>query len=163
MKNSDKQWKKNQPYLWYAILFFALFGTLGSLYYSNFGEPIANMLAGTLFPSGQGLPPCTLCWWARILLYPMVVISAVGIRKKDQSFTDYILPLSLAGIGLTTYNYAIQKFGVKQVLECATDVVPCSEVQVEYFGFVTIPLLGLIAFIGVTVLCVLNKEVEKLT
>ena len=47
----------------YAAWVIALLSTLGSLF---FGEIMK-------------LPPCTLCWYQRICMYPLVVILAVGI------------------------------------------------------------------------------------
>lgn len=143
-----------------AIFALALSGLLGSLYYSNFGDPIANLANGPLFDASRGFEPCHLCWWARILLYPMVVISLVGIIKKDRQFTDYILPLSLIGIVLEIYHYSLQMFPSGTSAFCTLDN-PCSNIEVAYGGFITIPLLAGIAFYMITVLCFINRRINK--
>lgn len=56
----------------YVIFFQALIAMLGSLYYSNFGDPVANIQAGNFFPTEGGYEPCSMCRWARILMYPIV-------------------------------------------------------------------------------------------
>lgn len=140
-----------EKYVPIAIFYQAFLGTLGSLYYSTFGDPVANLSSGNLFPPNSGFVPCELCWFARILMYPMVFISIVGILKNDKKFVDYILPLSIMGIFLEIYHYSIQKFDIKTIYQC-TSANPCNAMEVNYLGFITIPFLGLIAFTLITVL-----------
>lgn len=133
---------------------------LGSLYFSNFGDPVKNIAAGALFHADGGLEPCHLCWWARILMYPLVFISAVGILKKDNRFTDYVVPLAIPGFILEVYHYLTQKVFTQSFFECGT-VNPCSSTQaVDYFGFITIPFLCLTAFGVIIVLSLINTWME---
>jgi len=60
----------------------ALTAMLGSLYFSE----IARFI------------PCTLCWYQRILMYPLTVIILVGIIERDEFLPKYVLPLSIIGI-----------------------------------------------------------------
>lgn len=152
--------KKYQQIIWLLILFQTLAGMLGSLYFSSFGDPVFNLRYGNLFPDGSGFPPCDLCWYARILLYPMVLITAIGIIKKDKKFTDYIIVPSIMGILLTGYHYTLQKFPIVTIFKC-TEINPCSALDVNYFGFITIPLLAFIAFVFLTLLCVANWLINK--
>src|SRR4051812_9254007 len=73
------------PYLGFAI---ALFSTLGSLYFSEIAQ----------------FPPCVLCWYQRICMYPLVAIFAVGIIKKDKLLPLYVLPLSIIGLLIGIYH-----------------------------------------------------------
>lgn len=147
--------QKNQAWLNVGIFLISLLATAGSLYYSTFGDPVANYLAGNMLPFGNGLTPCVLCWFARIFMYPIVIISYVGMIKNDRRGTDYVLPLALMGIVLETYHYALQKLPIQSFFTC-TNANPCNALQVNYFGFVTIPFLALLAFVGITVLAVFN-------
>ena len=149
-----------QQWISWGIFIQAFLGTLGSLYFSNFGDPITNLAQGILFDTSRGFEPCHLCWWARILLYPIVVISLVGILKKDRKFTDYILPLSSLGIVLEIYHYYLQMFPSEASAFCTVDN-PCSKVEVAYGGFITIPLLAGIAFYMITALCLMNRNINK--
>lgn len=144
----------------YLIFLQSLVATLGSLYYSTFGDPVANLMASNAFPADAGFIPCELCWFARILMYPIVFISFIGLLKDDESFTDYILPMSVIGIGLEIYHYGLQKFNFATFFKC-TSAVPCSALQVNYFGFITIPFLALLAFIFITILCVWNMKLRS--
>lgn len=149
---------KKQRWIWYLILIQALLAMGGSLFYSNFGDPVANLSQGYLF--AKGFDPCHLCWWARILMYPIVAISIVGIIRKDRFFTNYILPLSIPGIFLDSYHYLLQKVHTGLPVPCSIDN-PCSASEVNYLGFITIPFLALTAFVVITVLCVINWRINK--
>jgi hypothetical protein len=152
-------WFKWQPWLWVGIFIQAFVATTGSLYYSTFGDPVLNFANGNLFPFNNGLEPCLLCWFARILMYPIVFISYMGIAKQDKRFTDYVLPLSVIGIFLEAYHYALQKLPLHSVFGCSLEN-PCSALQVNYFDFITIPFLALTAFVVITILAVLNTYIN---
>ncbi len=143
-----------------GIFGMALVSMLGSLYFSNYGDPVANIAQSTLFPFAGGLPPCLLCWWARIFMYPIVFMSGVALATNDRAVAKYILPLSILGTVLTGYHYALQKFYVMDLFKCSS-FVPCSETQVNYLGFITIPLLGFVAFLLITIMALLLRFSSK--
>lgn len=112
----------------------ALVATVVSLYFSE-------ILA---------LPVCNLCWYQRILMYPLVVIILIGILKQDRLLPFYVLPLSILGILIAAYQYLLQSGIVPQgFLPCSLGVSCAS--PFSWFGFVTIPLLSFLAFLGITV------------
>jgi disulfide bond formation protein DsbB len=150
---------KLQSTIAYFIFLQSFVATLGSLYYSTFGDPVKNILEGNPFPYASGLMPCELCWFARILMYPIVILSAVGMIKEDKKFTDYILPLSVIGIFLDIFHYGLQKFNWQNPFGC-TLANPCNALQVEYLGFITIPFLALTAFIVITILSVWHRSLN---
>lgn len=119
------------PYLAWAQAFAA---TLGSLFFSEVLH----------------LSPCVLCWYQRILMYPLVVILAVGIVLRDARLRLYVLPLSLTGVAVAIYHNLLY-YGVlpEGLTQCALGV-SCTERQLELFGFVTIPLMSLTAFAVIT-------------
>src|SRR3989344_5508160 len=103
--------------------------------------------SGSLFASEIAhLPPCVLCWYQRIAMYPLVVILTVGILKKDKALPFYVLPLSLIGAGIAFYQYLLQLGVFPNTVPCALGV-SCTTKYVEWFGFVTIPFLSLVAFL----------------
>ncbi len=137
--------------LLYLIFLQAFVAVFGSLYYSTFGDPVTNLAAGSFLPAGHGLTPCELCWFARILMYPILILSFIALLKDDYQVTDYILPMSVMGVLLETYHFGMQKFGFASPFGC-TLANPCNALQIQYLGFVTIPLLGLVAF-GIITTC----------
>ncbi|WP_156288811.1 disulfide oxidoreductase [Oceanobacillus salinisoli] len=121
-------------------------------------------MAGSLFYSEvMGYVPCELCWYQRILMYPLVVIYGVAAIKKEINIALPGIILSGIGMFVSAYHYLIQKVPAFQEFGGAcTGGVPCNAVYVNYFGFITIPFLALTAFIVIFVLSIfLLKEQKK--
>jgi len=96
----------------------------------------------------QHFEACELCWFQRILLYPLVIILTVGIWKKDRNLAFYVLPFSILGIVLSIYHYMIQQNFIN-VSEIACNL--CHTMYLSLFNFVTIPFLSLISFVIITI------------
>ncbi|AQL42616.1 disulfide bond formation protein B [Halorientalis sp. IM1011] len=65
--------------------------------------------AGSLFFSlGLGLVPCDLCWYQRILMYPLVVVLGVATVELRPAVWKTALPLSLGGLALASYHSVLQ-------------------------------------------------------
>ncbi len=123
-------------------LVIALTSTLGSLYFSEILK----------------LPPCLLCWYQRIFMYPLVVIFAVGIWKKDKNITYFALPLSIIGLIIAAYHNLLYYKIIPESLAPCTLGISCTTKQIEWIGFITIPFLSLLAFIAITLLVLLFKR-----
>ncbi len=112
--------------------------------------------AGSLFFSEvMSLPPCVLCWYQRIAMYPLVVLLAVSILRKDGAQKAYALPLALAGQGIAVYHNLLYYKWIPQSIGPCTSGVSCTSRQIEWFGFITIPFLSLVAFTLLVVLLLL--------
>ena len=120
--------------IWLAWLV-ALVATLGSLFYS---EVI-------------GFPPCRLCWFQRIAMYPMAVVLFVGAIRREFQVKYYALPLALIGFAISVYHVFVQWFPTLEGTSCDPNN-PCSNKFVEIFGFVTIPFMAGAGFILIAVL-----------
>lgn len=166
-RNAVAERKVNTPdfpvWLVGGVFLQSLLAMMGSLYYSNYGDPIKNIFEyGEFFPWGEGLEPCQLCWWARILMYPIVALSLVALWRRDKNIFYYVLPLSVLGTILEIYHYMLQKFPIDTSFGC-TAANPCSALKVDYFGFITIPFLCLVAFVVIDVLLIsmIVREMKK--
>jgi disulfide bond formation protein DsbB len=103
-------------------------------------------LGALFFSEVMGLPPCVLCWYQRIFMFPLVLLLPLGLFPYDPKVVRYALPLAAAG-GLVALFHVLLVAGV--IPESATPCtrgIPCADVQVQWLGFVTIPLLSLVAF-----------------
>jgi disulfide bond formation protein DsbB len=117
--------------------------------YLAFGTALAAMLGSLYYSEIVGFVPCTLCWYQRILMYPLTVIILVGLLREDASLPAYVLPLSILGIGMSSYHYLLQLGIISHSAACSVGI-PCGLRYVNYFGFVTIPLMALTAFVIIT-------------
>ncbi len=119
-------------------------------------------MAGSLFFSEvEKFTPCVLCWYQRVCMYPLIVIVGIGISKKDKKVVDYALPLSLIGTVIAIYhNLLYNKILPEAVAPCEIGA-SCLTKYIEWFGFITIPLLSLIAFLIIDAILILYKKYEQ--
>jgi disulfide bond formation protein DsbB len=103
--------------------------------------------AGSLFFSEvMLLPPCVLCWYQRIAMYPLVVILLLGLFSTDGSAKRYAAPLGLIGWGIAVYHNLLYYKLIPEHLSPCAQGISCTSRQIEWLGFVTIPFLSLAAF-----------------
>ncbi|MBO4248548.1 disulfide bond formation protein B [Halomicrobium sp. IBSBa] len=103
--------------------------------------------AGSLwFSLGLGLVPCELCWYQRILMYPLVVVLGVAAIEDRPGVWRTALPLSVLGGGVAAYHSYLQA-----TVDSCTLNGPCAAVQWQspLLGL-TIPNLALVGFVLVT-------------
>lgn len=123
-----------------AALLISLLGTVGSLYFSEVMK----------------LPACSLCWYQRVFMYPLVIILSIGLYKKDKRVVDYALPLSLIGLLISIYHNLLYYNILPESVQPCINGISCTARQLEWFGFISIPLMSLTAFIALNVLFILN-------
>lgn len=129
-------------YTLYAAWLVSIVATLGSLYFSEI----------------RGFIPCELCWYQRILMYPLAVILGIATFQNDRSVKKYILPLAVIGWSISLFHYLQQKVpGFAAIKPCASGV-PCSAEYINWLGFITIPFLALIAFTLIVVFMLLTRK-----
>lgn len=124
-------------------------------------QAIIAVCGSLFFSEVMGYIPCEICWFQRILMYPLVVIYGVSAIKRD---INIVLPgLVLSGIGMltSTFHYLMQKLPALQPVGGTCDLVPCNLQYVNYFGFITIPFLAGIAFIVIFTLHIVILKQEK--
>jgi disulfide bond formation protein DsbB len=114
----------------FVVWLTSLVATLGSLFFSEV----------------MRLPPCTLCWYQRVCMYPLVVVSTVGLLRRDRAASLYAWPLALAGLAVAVYHNLLYYHLIPESIVPCTTGVSCTSRQVEWLGFVTIPLMSLTAF-----------------
>ena len=116
------------------------------------GPAIAALLGSLYFSEIRGFVPCELCWFQRILMYPITILLLVGIFNDDWLLPKYVLPFSITGLGLSTYHYLLQNqvFGSSM---CSAGV-SCAIRYINVYGFITIPFLAGVAFLIITILMI---------
>lgn len=111
---------------------------------------LVSALGSLVLSEIMGLVPCVLCWYQRILLYPLVVILFVAIIRKDRGVYHYVWPFSALGMVFAFYHFLIQKGVITEALVPCKFGVSCTTKYFEYFGFINIPFLSLAAFAFIT-------------
>ncbi len=144
MLNNINHWlSKNSLYLAWIM---ALISLVGSLYFSEI----------------VGLALCSLCWYQRICMYPLVAIIGAGIIRRDKAVAIYALPLSIIGGGIALYqNLLIWRIIPESLGPCAIDTVSCVTQSFVVLGFITLPLLSLVSFILITGLMLADRNSSR--
>jgi len=121
----------------------ALVCTLGSLYYSGVA----------------GFRPCRLCWWQRIMMYPLVPVLGVAALRRDKLAALYGLPLAIGGLGWAIHHTRLRWFPGDST-SCDAEAA-CTSVWVNTFGFVSIPFMAAAGFLAVTGLLLLHLQLVR--
>ncbi len=112
--------------------------TLGSLFFSVVME----------------LPACSLCWYQRVFMFPLVVVLLMGLFPFDPKVVRYALPLSAVGTVVALYQVLLQAGVISESAAPCSQGVSCADVDLLVFGFASIPILSLFAFGAVTALLI---------
>jgi disulfide bond formation protein DsbB len=116
--------------LWLAFLVSAI-ATGGSLFFSE----IANFV------------PCELCWFQRICMYPLSIVTLLAALANDRRAARYLLPLPLVGAGVSVYHLLVENGVVEQAKACLISAPGgCATKWINEFGYMTIPTLALTGF-----------------
>lgn len=118
---------------------------LGSLYFSE----IVNYV------------PCRLCWYQRIMMYPLAVILIIAALRRDNKIGWYAVPLATIGASISTYHWLLERF--PNLDSGACDVtVPCEFIWFQEFGFVTLAFMAFTGFLAVIVFTTLPNLTRTL-
>ena len=145
MANLDHSSNSNWTIVFICWIIAAV-STLGSLFFSEIMD----------------YPPCALCWYQRICLFPLVIILAVGLFPFDKNVVKFALPLAIAGWLTALYHNLLYSGVIPEDIQPCSQGVSCTEKYIELFGVLTIPMLSLLSFSTIIILLItLKRTVSK--
>lgn len=121
-------------------LILALSAVMGSLFYSEL----------------VGYPPCVLCWWQRLFIYPQVLLFGIALWKRDRGVFAYSTALALMA-GLLALYHSYVYWGGESLLPCTALGGACSKIYVMEFGYITIPTMSLTIVLYLFLLAWINR------
>src|SRR3989338_3862514 len=97
-------------------------------YLLAFGIALFAMAASLFFSEVAGFPPCSLCWWQRIFMFPQAIILAMALYERDRRVGDYLILLSGLGATVAVYHSYLQ-YGGTSLFSCGISVgaVSCAQ------------------------------------
>ena len=118
--------------LWAAFVVAAI-ATGGSLFFSQ----VAHYL------------PCELCWYQRICMYPLSILTLLMAWRGDNRAARYLLPLPIVGACVSIYHLLIENHVIKEPTQCLASApgTGCAFKWINEFGYMTIPTLALTGFL----------------
>ncbi|PEB54558.1 disulfide bond formation protein B [Bacillus sp. AFS098217] len=118
---------------------------------------LCGTIISLVFSELLKLPPCDLCWYQRMAMYPLVLILGIGMLRKDPLVSSYAFPFTFIGLLISVYQITIQTFPSSSMKICSVGV-SCTEDQLNLFGFITIPMLSFVGFLLITILLCLKSN-----
>ena len=118
--------------LWGAFVVAAI-ATGGSLFYSQIA----------------GFTPCEFCWFQRMMMYPLSILTLLIAARGDNRAARYLLPLPIVGAGTSIYHMLLEHHVIKEPGACTLTGGGCTAnwIALHSFGYLTIPTLALTAFL----------------
>lgn len=113
-----------------------------------FATALFSMVASLFYSEIAKYPPCELCWLQRFFMYPLVVLLGINLWKKELNLIPYSLGLSILGFLTAVYHNLMyySTGGLSSLCQTLGSSVSCTKRYVFEFGFVTIPIMSLVAF-----------------
>lgn len=113
---------------------------------------VAVLAAGASlwFSEGAHFPPCQLCWFQRVAMYPLAVVLPLAAIRRDPSIRFYGAVLAGLGLTVSAWHNFIETFPARDPGTC-DPAAPCTVRWVEGLGFWTIPRMAAVCFVLVIV------------
>lgn len=121
-----------------------------------------SMLGSLFFSEVLDYPPCVLCWYQRVCLFPLVLIFLAGLFPYNQAVIRFSLPLTLVGWSISAYHNLLYIGVIPKSITPCDEALSCTDVQLELFSFITIPFLSFLAYsILIALLIILHRKSSK--
>lgn len=141
MTRTDEQALSRDDLVLTLAFLIALGATFGALF---IGEVLGQM-------------PCTLCWYQRIAMFPLVPILGLSMWRGDGSAWLYALPLVLAGLALAAWHSGLYAGILPAPIVPCTQNGPSCTGEAQMILGVPIPYLSLAAFAAILACLILPK------
>jgi disulfide bond formation protein DsbB len=113
---------------------------------------LVSTFAALFIGEVMGMTPCQLCWYQRILMFPLAVILGMAAFGSDRRGATYALPLAMGGVAIAAYHTALVAGWVPQWwIPCGAGP-SCSDQKLVILGNIQIPWLSLLAFSAISAL-----------
>jgi disulfide bond formation protein DsbB len=120
--------------------------------------PTGATLGSLFFSEVMELPPCKLCWYQRIFMFPLPIILFMGLFPFDRRAVRYAMPVAVVGALIAIYHLLLQAGVIPESISPCSEGVSCADIDFQLFGFASIPMLSLFAFGAIIALLVMTQR-----
>lgn len=114
----------------------------------------AGATGGSLwFSEVAGFPPCDLCWYQRIAMYPLFLVLGLAALRPSRTARLAGLTLALTGLTVSAWHNLIETFPTVGTGGC-DPANPCTLRWVEGLAFWTIPRMAAASFVLIIALTI---------
>ncbi len=119
---------------------------------------LGSSLGSLFFSEVMNLAPCVLCWYQRIFMFPLVFTLALSLFARDHQGVRYSLVIAAIGWLIALYHFLLYTGFIPKGLQPCGPGLSCSDISFQLWGFMTIPLMSLIAFTALIALMFASKR-----
>ena len=136
----------SEKFLMFFIFVFSVFASILTLVYSEIFLQV----------------PCALCWFERIFMYGVVVLSGLALLKNPpQNQSKNILVFSFLGACVSLYHHVLQMTaGVGSHLPCPTSGGDCAKRLIFEYDHITFPWMAFVMFSFFIIIVLLQKRLK---
>jgi len=109
---------------------------------------LVGLVTSLFFGEMLHYEPCRLCWYQRICLFPLALLLGIGAYRDDERIIPYAIPLCILGAALAFYQVLGIFFPQTSTTALCGYNAHCSEGVPSLWGFLSFPLLSLLAFLA---------------
>lgn len=135
-------------------------------HYIVWGLSVGSVLGSLYFSEIRHFQPCELCWYTRILMYPVaIMLTYILTYKKKIAWQGLVLCFAVPALLLGAFHSLLQ-WGIisESLTECSTrSAVSCADPEIMWFGFITIPFLGFLTNAVIIILTLMSEKKSKLS
>src|SRR3989344_6073323 len=133
----------------------------------SLGQAVVK-LTGLFFSEIAKFEPCKLCWFQRIFMYPLPILFLMALVRKETVIRIYALVLAIVGALIAAWHYFLQvgqmyNIDVEKLTNCSSvGYSPsCASYFFLKFGYITIPMMSLSAFVLIILILLIKLKSEK--
>ena len=108
-----------------------------------------------------GQTPCVLCWFQRAFMFPLAIVLGLGLWWQDQNVGRYGIALALGGAVVALWHMGLYAGLIPEKIQpCSASGPSCTDANQTVLG-VPIPLMALVSFALIGVLCALSLKEKQ--
>ncbi len=108
-----------------------------------------------------GQKPCVLCWFQRAFMFPLAIVLGLGLWWQDQNVGRYGIALALGGAAVALWHMGLYAGLIPEKIQpCSASGPSCTDANQTVLG-IPIPLMALVSFALIGVLCALSLKEKQ--
>lgn len=118
---------------------------------------LLGVCAALLYGEIWGHPPCALCWYQRICLFPLAILLGMAVYRAEGKIVIYALPLAFLGAFFALIHLLHPYISLLQKSNICKMGVPCDQPGLSSF----FPYFSLAGFLIIAFLLLVVKKSAK--
>ena len=127
-------------------------------YHLMFLLSFGGMAGSLIYSEIVGFAPCVLCWYQRIFLYSIAILTLVALIRKEKILNTYLFSLAIPGAIIGFYQYAVTMLGAPSLTPCTVEGGSCAITYFINFGYITIPFMAVSTFALIILIILVDKK-----